>query len=79
MPLTLTQIRDVFREEVEAMVEEYRRPALMTVKDVAEFLSVSPGTVEGLIKSGEIRPMRIGRQRRFDIRAIQAFIRSKST
>ena len=52
---------------------------LLSVGDVATLLSVSTRTVENMISEGEIRPLMIGRQRRFDPDTITAYIRSKTT
>lgn len=49
--------------------------SLLDVSDVAERLGVSKRTVETLISTGEIKPIRIKGQRRFDRDAIDAYIR----
>lgn len=50
--------------------------SLMTPKEVAERLNVSVRTVSRLVQAGEIRCLRIGKQRRFDPRAIAAYEQS---
>lgn len=48
---------------------------LLDVHAVADRLNVSKRTVESLISSGEIKPIRIKGQRRFDLAAIEAYIK----
>ena len=79
MSFTLEEVRVIFQQEAELLLASYRTPALMSVKDVSEFLAVSVRTVENMIHDGEIRPLKIGRLRRFDRKMIDAFIRSKTT
>ena len=65
------------RREVASLVKPPGPPALVTVKDVAKALAVSVRSVEELIASRELTPIWIRGARRFDPRAIQAFIRSR--
>jgi len=47
---------------------------LLTVIEIAELLAVSPRTIHRLVKSGDLRPIRVGRQLRFtqdDIRRLE--------
>lgn len=77
MQLSRSEIRDIFRTEVRALLDEYRpiRP-LLSVDGVARVLGVSRRTVESMIANGVIRPVKVGRQRRFSPAAIDAYIRS---
>jgi excisionase family DNA binding protein len=53
-----------------------QRPSpLWTVQDLAAYLNVSPRTVETLIADGAFRPIWVGRQRRFQPQAIEAYLR----
>ena len=51
---------------------------LLKLGDVAERLNVSERKVESLVANGELRPIRIGRVRRFDPKAVAAFERSRA-
>lgn len=48
---------------------------LLDVEGVADWLGISRRTVEKLISTGEIKPIRVKGQRRFDRDAIEAYIR----
>ncbi|OXU15403.1 helix-turn-helix domain-containing protein [Sedimentisphaera salicampi] len=48
---------------------------LLTVKEAAEFLCVSPRTVASLKKSGELPEVKLKRAVRFDIADLEEFIR----
>ncbi|GAB5520380.1 MAG: hypothetical protein RhofKO_26310 [Rhodothermales bacterium] len=50
---------------------------LLDLKGVAHWLSVSQRTVEKLVASGELRPIRIRRSRRFDRSTIDAYLRAQ--
>lgn len=55
------------------------RPApLWTDADVAKRLSVSTRTVQRLVETGEFACLRIGGQRRYDPRAIEAYLKSSA-
>lgn len=63
---------------IEARLDELARGrlrTLLTVDDVATTLQVSRRTVETLISSGHLTPIRIGRQRRIHPAALDAFLR----
>lgn len=47
---------------------------LHDVEDVARLLGVSVSTIRRLVKAGELRAMRIGKQLRFDGRDIEAYL-----
>ena len=49
---------------------------LLTVDDVARYLSVSKRTVETLISDGELVPLRIRSARRFAKDAVDSYLRS---
>jgi excisionase family DNA binding protein len=49
----------------------------MSVKDVAHYLGVSERTVRTLIADGELVPIRVGRQLRFDERTLDAYVRRR--
>lgn len=48
--------------------------SLLTVREVAQMLSVSPMTVYRMIRSGDLPAIRIGRCYRVDRRVVEAFL-----
>lgn len=48
--------------------------ALLTVRDVAAHLKLSPWTVRGYLREGQIKSTRVGRRFRVDPRDLAAFI-----
>ena len=52
---------------------------LLTVKNVAECLKVSPSQVWKLIASGKIQSVKIARSRRVSVEQLQDFIRQNQT
>ena len=50
------------------------RPRLLTLREVANYLHVHPGTVYRLVKNGELRGLRVGRDFRFEIKVLEDFI-----
>jgi len=47
---------------------------LLTLREVADYLHVHPGTVYRLVKKGQLHGLRVGRDFRFDIRVVEDFI-----
>lgn len=47
---------------------------LLKVRQVADYLAVSPMTVYRMIRSGELPAMKVGRQYRIDARVLEAFL-----
>ena len=52
-------------------------PPLLTTKDVARLLAVSPRKVWELSNCGELPPIRIGRAVRFDQKDVELFIKRR--
>ena len=50
-------------------------PKVLHVKDLAEILSVSHNTAYNLVRSGQIRSIRIGRTYRIPREAVDEFLR----
>ena len=50
------------------------RTRLLTLREVADYLHVHPGTVYRLVKKGQLRGLRVGRDFRFDSRVVEDFI-----
>jgi len=64
------------QERMNALTASQTPDPLWDVDEVAAYLGVSRRTVDTLIASGEIKPMRVGRQRRFHRKSIDAYLRS---
>jgi excisionase family DNA binding protein len=47
---------------------------LMTLREVAHYLQVHPGTVYRLVKTKQLRAVRVGRDLRFDIRVVDNWV-----
>jgi excisionase family DNA binding protein len=74
-----SRIRELIQTELEKHLVSSSITSLQPLWDVdqvAQYLHVSRRTVETLIAAGELRPMRVGRQRRFDPKTIDAYLRS---
>lgn len=54
-------------------------PALLTVSDVAERLSVSTDTVRRYLRSGELPAVRLTRDWRVEPAALEAFVAARTT
>lgn len=50
---------------------------LLSLKDVAEWLSVSERTIHNMIDRGELRGVQIGNRWRFDPAAVRAYLERK--
>jgi excisionase family DNA binding protein len=55
------------------------RTRLLTLREVAQYLQVHPGTVYRLVKTGQLRAARVGRDLRFDIRVVDEWIAKGGT
>ncbi|PEN11425.1 hypothetical protein CRI94_15430 [Longibacter salinarum] len=60
-------------ERIQHVASQSPLPPLWTVKEVGKYLNVSKRTVEHLIADGEIAPIWIRGQRRFDRETIKAY------
>lgn len=55
------------------------RPRLLTARDVAEYLNVSPNTIRRMAERGDLpKPIKIGGVVRWDINAIDRLLDAKS-
>ena len=68
-------IRDAFAETPRRDPDPLR---LLSVSEVADRLSVSEDTVEREIADGRLVPVWVRRQRRFDPRAVDAYVRESA-
>jgi excisionase family DNA binding protein len=71
----LDDIRAAVREELQAARRKDAAPEpLLTKKDAAEVLGVSPRTVDTLIHSGELPSLKVRRRRRIRPADLEAYI-----
>ena len=63
-------------EAVRLLAEQVSRKPLLSVKDLARTLGVSPRTVENIVAAGKLRPLWIEGQRRFHPDAVDAYLRA---
>jgi len=47
---------------------------LLTLREVANYLQVHPGTVYRLVKTKQLKAVRVGRDLRFDIRVVNNWV-----
>lgn len=71
-----TLVDRLIQKHLDALSASQTPDPLWDVDEVAAYLGVSRRTVDTLIAGGEIKPMRVGRQRRFHRKAIDAYLRS---
>jgi excisionase family DNA binding protein len=62
------------REAEVAMKKAVARPRLLAVEEVAEILGVCPMTCWNLVCRGELKSVKVGRLRRFDLADVEAYI-----
>lgn len=58
---------------------ENMRMRLLTLREVAHYLRVHPGTVYRLVRAGCLPAIRVGRDLRFDIRAVDEWLANGGT
>ena len=51
-----------------------RLEKLLTISDVGRFLAISRGSVYGLMRSGELVPVRVGERARFRPADVRAYL-----
>ncbi len=51
---------------------------MMTIREVAEYLSVHEKTIYRLVKSGELPALRVGGQWRFEKKVLDAWIQNRT-
>ena len=51
-----------------------RLEGLLTIADVARLLGISRGSVYGLMRSGELCPIRVGERARFEQTDVRAYL-----
>lgn len=72
----MDQLWHEFEKRLNQMLSASPLNRLLTVKDVAAYLNISPRKVEDIIKLGQLTPLLVGKQRRFTPDAVEAYIRN---
>jgi excisionase family DNA binding protein len=47
---------------------------MLRLREVSEYLQVNPATVRRLVRKGQLRAIRVGRDLRFDLRIIEQWV-----
>ena len=58
-----------------AKEQNHQSPAIMTVKEVSDYLRVHPSTIYRMLKSGGMPAFRVGSDWRFNSEAIERWVR----
>ena len=51
-----------------------RMLTLLTLREVSDYLNVNPATVRRLVRSGQLRALRVGRDMRFEVRVVDQWV-----
>jgi excisionase family DNA binding protein len=68
--LTVEQLRELVRDEIQAAIARVDAPALLAPEDLAEKLNIPVSWVYEQSRQGNIPTHRIGRYIRFDLREV---------
>jgi excisionase family DNA binding protein len=52
---------------------------MLTLREVSDYLNVNPATVRRLVRSGQIRAIRVGRDLRFEVRVVDQWVAGGGT
>jgi excisionase family DNA binding protein len=52
---------------------------MLTLREVSDYLNVNPATVRRLVRSGQIRAIRVGRDMRFEVRVVDQWVAGGGT
>jgi excisionase family DNA binding protein len=47
---------------------------MLTLREVSDYLNVNPATVRRLVRSGQLRAIRVGRDMRFEVRVVDQWV-----
>jgi excisionase family DNA binding protein len=51
-----------------------RMLTLLTLREVSDYLNVNPSTVRRLVRSGQLRAIKVGRDIRFEVRVVDQWV-----
>ena len=53
---------------------EHMAERMLTLREVSAYLNVNPATVRRLVRSGQLRSIRVGRDLRFEVRVVDQWV-----
>ena len=53
---------------------EHMAERMLTLREVSDYLNVNPATVRRLVRSGQLRAIRVGRDMRFEVRVVDQWV-----
>ncbi len=53
---------------------EHMAERMLTLREVSSYLNVNPATVRRLVRSGQLRAIRVGRDMRFEVRVVDQWV-----
>jgi excisionase family DNA binding protein len=53
---------------------EHMAERMLTLREVSAYLNVNPATVRRLVRSGQLRAIRVGRDMRFEVRVVDQWV-----
>jgi excisionase family DNA binding protein len=58
---------------------EHIAEKMLTLREVSAYLNVNPATVRRLVRSGQLRAIRVGRDMRFEVRVVDQWVAAGGT
>jgi excisionase family DNA binding protein len=58
---------------------EHMAERMLTLREVSDYLNVNPATVRRLVRSGQLRAIRVGRDMRFEVRVVDQWVAGGGT
>jgi len=58
---------------------EHMAERMLTLREVSDYLNVNPATVRRLVRSGQLRAIRVGRDMRFEVRVVDTWVAGGGT
>jgi excisionase family DNA binding protein len=52
---------------------------MLTLREVSDYLNVNPATVRRLVRTGQLRAIRVGRDMRFEVRVVDSWVAGGGT
>ena len=52
---------------------------MLTLREVSDYLNVNPATVRRLVRSGQLRAIRVGRDMRFEVSVVDKWVAGGGT
>jgi excisionase family DNA binding protein len=53
---------------------EHMAERMLTLREVSAYLNVNPATVRRLVRTGQLRAIRVGRDMRFEVRVVDQWV-----